>query len=98
MMDVNQDFKHDAPEYIIVARGEKCVVTAQNLHVARRIIHKIFYELKFPTPAEKSVVRESYMINLIPLILYAKENGLNLYGYLNGIQQELLKDSHVHRR
>ncbi len=96
MCNNSQDF--NAPVYKVIAQGKNCVVTANNIHVANRVLFKLFSEVIFPTSQQRHILFHSYKANIVDLILYAKENGLSPYQYIKSIKQELLRIPHVRAR
>ena len=62
----------------------------------RRTLGKVFDSLWFDDYNVKTVIRDSYFINLNQIIDYARENGIDETAHLMQIQQILLKSKHVH--
>ena len=81
-----------------VSGGKHSVVTVHNICIARRVLRKLFNELEFRTKEERIILRDSYMMNVVDLILYAKENSMSPYTYIQSLKTELLKDPNVHAR
>lgn len=82
----------------VVSGDKNSVVTVHNICIARRVLRKLFNELEFRTKEERIIQRDSYMLNVVDLILYAKENGMSPYTYIQSLKTELLKDPNVHAR
>mgnify|MGYP006977113444 CR=1 FL=1 len=89
--------EYSAP-YKVIAQGKRAVVTTSNVHIANRVLFKVFSQLEFPTADMRHILHDSYKANIVDLILFAKENGLCPYAYIKGIKQELLKDPNVRER